>query len=494
VQLSLGRNVVASVGTAALWIGSALITVPLVLDAVGTEGFGVWTIALAVILFVGVAEAGLGAGIMRFVAVAHGAGARDQVARVAWTSLALYVAAGAALVGVAQLGAPLLVDLFDVPGDLRADAETMWRIVACILFFALVTNGLGSVQQGLERFGGFALSTAIGLAVQVVALVLLLPAAGLPGVALAALMQQAVIAAVRAWSIRDVLTGGRPSFLTRAHASELVGFSARMQLSAVATFANGQSDKVVLGLIGPAATVGQLGIGSQVAEAGRLVGGAAINPMVSRMATVHGGGDVSAMQALYARLDRLWVLTVLGATTISLAALQPLIQSWLGSGHDEAALLGGFLVVAFGINLLPGVPAAYLRAAGLPGFEARYALAVVLLNLPFSVVLGLLAGGRGVVAGTACAYAVGTVWFFVRTNHITPARPAILLERPLRVALALALAAAGALGWGLAMNELLPSGVALLPVAAGVGVALIAYLSITTGVRPTPANARQLLA
>jgi hypothetical protein len=44
------------------------------------------------------------------------------------------------------------------------------------------------------------------------------------------------------------------------------------------------------------------------------------------------------------------------------------------------------------------------------------------------------------------------------------------------------------------MTALLPSGVALVPVALGIGLSLVAFMSLTTGVRPTTANARALLA
>jgi O-antigen/teichoic acid export membrane protein len=494
VQIGLGRNVIASMGTALLWIGSALLTVPLILDAVGTAGFGVWTIALSIIIFIGVAESGLGTGILRFTAVARGEEASADIARVAWTSIALYLLVGLVLVGLTQVLAPSFTSAFDIPERLEGDAEEMFRITGLVMLAALLVAGLGNVQQGLERFEAYAVTTGIGLASQVMALVILLPDAGLPGVAWAALVQQAMMGIGRAWTLRQVFIGARPGLLGAARTRELVGYSLRMQMSALSTFVNNQSDKLVVGVIASASTTGQLGIASQVAEAGRVVAGQAVNPFVSRMAATHGRGDDDALTALYIRLDRLWKLTVMGATAIALAAMYPLIESWLGSGHDEAALLAGFLVVAFSINLLPGVGTAYLRAIGRPGIEARYGGLVILLNFAFTVPLGLAGGARGVVAGTTCAYALGTLWYWAQVRRFAPETPDRMLGSPLRLAAIMIATSAAALGWGLAMNALLPPGFALLPVAAGVGAALIVHLSATTGVRPTLANARALLA
>ncbi|HEX8646149.1 MAG TPA: oligosaccharide flippase family protein [Thermoleophilaceae bacterium] len=490
--MSLGRNVVASVVTSALTIGGALVSVPLIIDGVGTDGFGIWTIGLSIVLFLSVAEAGLGSGIMRFVAVAHGRDDRDGIARVAWTALGLYVAGGLVIVALAQLLAPPLASAFNVPARLEGDAETMFRLLGPIVLAALFSGGLANLQQGLERFPAYAVATALGVAAQVALLIVLLPGEGLRGVAYAALAQQLVAAGVRLVTVADVFTRSRPALLSRAETLALAGFSARVQMSAIATFANNQSDKLVLGVIAPATTVGQLGIGAQAAEAGRVVAASALNPLVTRMSLLY-GHEPEALPALYRRLHRLWLLTVMGATVIALAALQPLIEGWLGDGHDEAALLGGFLVFAYGVNLLTGIPSVYLRAVGNPGLEARYATLLVGINVVASVSLGILAGAYGVVAATALAYVIGTAWFFSRARGLVPAMQLREMGSGRVIAASLVLSAAAVFAWGFAANALLPSGLALPVVVAGMGAAVVAHLSVTTGVRPTLANARALV-
>jgi O-antigen/teichoic acid export membrane protein len=492
VQLSLGRNVVASVATSALTIGGALVSVPLIVDGIGTDGFGIWTIGLSIVLFLSIAEAGLGSGIMRFVAVAHGRDDHGEIARVAWTALTLYVAGGLVIVALAQLLAAPLAGVFNVPARLEEDAESMFRLLGPIVLAALFSSGLASLQQGLERFPAYAIATGLGVATQIALLIVLLPDEGLRGVAYAALAQQLVMAAARLLTVGHVFMRGRPALLSRAGTIELAGFSARVQMSAVATFANNQSDKLVLGVIAPATTVGQLGIGAQAAEAGRIVAASALNPLVSRMSLLYGHRP-DALPALYRRLHRLWLLTVTGATVIALATLQPLIEGWLGSGHDEAALLGGFLVFAFGVNLLTGVPGVYLRAVGQPGLEARYSALLVGVNLVASISLGILAGAYGVVAATALAYVVGTAWFFTRARGMVPPMPLREMGSVGVIVASLVVTAAAAFAWGFAANALLPSGVALPVVVAGMAAALLTHLSVTTGVRPTLANARTLL-
>ena len=116
---ALSRNVAASVLNAAAVVSISLVTVPLILDAVGTAGYGVWTLGLALILYASILETGLGPSIQRFTAFARGAGDDDTLGRLGWTTLALYLAGGLLGGGLLALLAPVLVDLFDLPRRLH---------------------------------------------------------------------------------------------------------------------------------------------------------------------------------------------------------------------------------------------------------------------------------------------------------------------------------------------------------------------------------------
>ena len=224
---------------------------------------------------------------------------------------------------------------------------------------------------------------------------------------------------------------------------------------------NWQSDKLVVGLVAPAATVGQLGIGAQFADGGRLLSGAALSPVQSSFAIAAGAGDEEGLRRRFAELHRLWVLGVLGAAVIGAASLLPLIEAWLGSGFGEAALLGVFLVLGSAAGLSTGTGVAYMRAIGRPGLEARMGPLIVVANLALTVPLALAAGARGVVIGTLGAYLIGAGWFFSQLRYHVPASPFHSPVEIVKVVL-LALVAGGiSLGLGLEAVASLPTVVSL---------------------------------
>jgi len=469
--------------TTAATVGVGLVTAPMIIAAVGLAGYGVWTVFRAVMVYVASAQLGLGPGVQRFTAISHGEERQARAARIFWTALLLYSALGSFALVASQLTAGELVSIFEFPEHLRGDADSMFRLMGVAMLLNLQAAAFINVLQGLERFTASAVTTAAASVVFVAAVALLAGPYGLVGLGYAAIAQQAAIMAVGALTLWRTISRARPSLMPSHDVRSLVGFSVKVQVAALSTLFNTQTDRLVVGVIAPARTVGQLGLGAQVAEAGRMLGAAAVTALVSRMSVVRGGRGEGDLSALYARISQVWIGSVTGVAIIAVASMYPVIASWLGSGYGDAAVFGALLVVGYGLWLITGPTSAYLRAMGLPGLEARYGAVVVVLNAVLTIALALAIGPLGVVIATVAAYAAGSTWFFVRVRQRTGLR---VLERPSNWASTLALAALAAgvsLGWGLLMAGALPAPLALLPTGLGTGAVTLGFLAWTGALR-----------
>ena len=495
MRAALGRNVVANLLATASGIVVALIALPIVLDEVGTAAYGVWTIGLALILFFSVADTGFAPAIQRWTALAHGAGNLPAAARILWSALLLYVVLGLAAMAVLALLAEPLTNLFDFPADLREDAIEMFRLVGVVMLVTMLAAAVGNVLQGLERFVAFGFTTAIAALANLAAIIVLLAdGRGIVGLAEAAIVQQLVMLVGRVWVLRDVLLAARPGLVPRAEMGEMAVFSAKLQPSVFAWLLNSQSDKIVMGLVASAATVGQLGVASQIADAGRLIAGAALAPIVTSLAVVRAGAEHQALQRHFAWTHRLWLEVILGGTIIALGSLYALILAWLGEGYGEATVFAVFLVAAMGGALLTGTAAAYLRAIGSPGLEGSYGLVMVALNVLFTVPLAIAFGSVGVVSGTLLAYTLAALWMLRRfaaraPETVRPTGPE--MARAALIACPVSLLAGGL---GALAATALPQGVALVPVLALTAGALLGFLSLISGRPLTPTGMRVLLA
>lgn len=493
MRSALGRNVVANTLSAIAGLSASIIAVPVILHHIGTDGYGVWVLGLTLILYLSIADAGFGPAIQRWTAVAHGSGDATAATRLLWTSVAIYmvIAVPAALVFAAL--APTLAALFADPGPLRDDAAEMFRLVSIALLLVLLTSAIGMVLTGLERFPAITLSAVLGAIIQLTAILLLLSAGrGLQGLAEALIIQQIVVLATRLVSLRDVLGAARPAILRRAELRQVIGFAGHLQVNALAGLINSQSDKIVVGLVATATVVGELGIASQLVDAGRLLVIAALAPVVSALAVTVGSGDGDKLRRQFAWMHRTWLYVVGGGTLIAMGALYPLVDSWIG-GHREAIVLGLVLTLANGVSLCTGTGIAYLRAVGRPQLEARLGPIIVGCNLVFTIPLAFAYGARGVVCGTLAAYVLGTLWFMRAFRALTPDLDHVAPRELVRPALVASLAAAGALAFGIAATSVLPTGVALVPVGIGTGVAFVLYLANVTGRSLRPSAVRTML-
>ena len=151
MRAALGINVVASVVNALAVIVSSLVAVPLILDAVGTAGYGVWALGVAIVVYASLADAGIGPAIQRFTAVARGAHDDAGMAQLLWTTGAAYAAAGVPAALLLWVGAGTLADVFDLPGAIRQDAVEMFRLLAIAVALALLSSGSGHFLAGGTR-------------------------------------------------------------------------------------------------------------------------------------------------------------------------------------------------------------------------------------------------------------------------------------------------------------------------------------------------------
>ena len=481
----LKRNIASSGLNVLVVIGASLVAVPFLIDRLGLAAYGVWTLVQTIVFYITTAELGFGPALARFTSLHATDPHRPR--QILMGALTLYLAAGLVIVLFCHLLADTFVDVFPVPAELASDTAATVRLIGWVSLAALVASALGHLLTGLERFDAFTWSNVAGSVAFLIALAVLMhEGARMQDAAYAALLQWGLVAAVRLVLLRRIVLSRGPRSPGRALVTDLFRFSMKLQGAVLATLLNTQTDRVVIGAVAPATTLGQAGVATQVADAGRFLGYAAFSPIMSRMAVTFGTGGVEALDPLLARQRRLWIVGVLGAIAIGIGAVRPAIEIWLGDGYDEAALFAALLIAGYGIGLLPSPEFGYLRAVGRPGLEGVYGVVTVVVNLVATVVLGLLAGALGVVIATAVAYSSSTAWVLLRARRSVPAST----DAPIpvvRLCAGMAVAGAAVYAAGEGLLAVVPRGIALIGLVVAVPGVIVLYLMALAGFDPVAA-------
>ena len=130
-----------------------VVSVPFIIRGLGTDRFGLLSLAWVVLGYFAIFDLGLGRATTKFVAEALGKGEEKEIPRIAWTSVTVQALFG--LLGSMFLIAltPLLVGrILNVPPELIGEAKVMFYILAPSVPIILISSSFQGILEAFQRF------------------------------------------------------------------------------------------------------------------------------------------------------------------------------------------------------------------------------------------------------------------------------------------------------------------------------------------------------
>lgn len=410
--MSVARHTVYNLSGAILPLGISLLTVPLYLQIIGLERYGVLALAWLLAGYLNFFDFGIGRATARRMAILHDAGAEARN-RLFWTSaamtLGLAVIAGAVFLPIAQAFLARMV----IPAPLRPElADALWLLVFAVPV-GVAQSQLNGVMEGRRAFGAL---NMISVAGNLLTALLPLATAYAFGPRLP-LLVAATLAARAAVLLAQLLTCARlvpltaPAWERREEVRGLLAFGGWATITAIAGPLLVYFDRFAIGAWLGAAAVGFYVIGYNLVAQLQVLPASftrAIFPRLAELAPDESlGRSADALRAMIAAVTPL--------TIIAVALAQPFLQLWLGR---EVARTSGpvtvILLTGFWINALAFVSFARLQAMGRPDQVAKIHLSEL---LPYAVLLyaGMALAG---LKGVAVAWAARCAADFLLLTHL----------------------------------------------------------------------------
>lgn len=401
----IARNTVLNMVGQGIPLLVGLATIPYIVRGLGTERFGILSIAWVLLGYFSLFDLGLGRATTKFAAEALGRREAERLPGLVWTSLAFQALSG--LVGSVVVAAltPLLVEsVLKIPAGMVAETKLAFFVIAASLPVVLATNALRGVLEAAQRFD---LVNYIKLPAS--ACVFLLPAVAVPfGLRLPGIVVLLVLARLGAtlgylgFCLRlfPVLRH-RPS-LDLKMVRPLVGFGGWATISSVIGPLLTYMDRFLIGALISIAAVGYYAAPYEAVTRLWILPGslaATLFPAFSSM----GASDRmrTELGRLYARSVKS-LLLVMGPLMALIVVFAPqILRLWLGQDFAEKSTLAlQILSVGVLINSLACVPFSLLQGMGRPDLSAKFHL----LELPvYAVLAWSLIGSMG-IAGAALAW------------------------------------------------------------------------------------------
>jgi O-antigen/teichoic acid export membrane protein len=149
----LARNTVWNLVGQVAPLVVAIFAIPLLIKGLGTDRFGVLTLAWVVIGYFSVFDLGLGRALTQLVAKKLGAGQEGEVPALAWTNLILVIIIGLVGTLVLSLFSPWLVKgALKIPKGLQPEALNAFYLLALSIPLVTSTAGLRGLLEAYQRF------------------------------------------------------------------------------------------------------------------------------------------------------------------------------------------------------------------------------------------------------------------------------------------------------------------------------------------------------
>lgn len=400
----LARNVVLNFIGQIIPIVVAVITIPYVIHGLGTERFGILSIAWVVIGYFGMFDLGLGRSTTKFVAEALGKGEKVRIPSIVWTSLISQIILGILGATILVLVTSFLVErILNIPHVFINEAKTILYLLSFSVPIIICSITLRGVLEAAQRFD---LVNAVKIPSN--CLVFLLPAIGvflgfgLPGIIILLIISRAVTIVIYFTLCFRIYPELRRSLLLDVKMIRpLFAFGGWVTVCVILGTILMYADRFFIGALRDIADVGYYSVPFEMlSRLGflPLVLGTTIFPAFSAMQL-----ERDKINKLYVRSVK-YLLLVMGTVTLVLIIFaSDILHLWLG-GEWASKTTMVFQILAVGIlfNALTHIPGNLLDGIGRPDLRAKLFFSYI---FPYALLLWFLVDKFG-IAGAALAWAL----------------------------------------------------------------------------------------
>lgn len=383
--MSLARNSVFNLFGQGVPFLAALVAIPPLIRGLGTDRFGVLTLAWMVIGYFSLFDLGLGRALTQVVSERVGAG-RDTVAPpLVWAALALMFAL--ALVGtlVTSLLAPWLVhSVLKIPALLQDETLHAFYMLAAAIPIVVVTAGLIGILSAFQQFGTLnAIRAPLGIYTFVAPLAVLPFSQSLRWVTAVLVAGRLLACAAYFWACWRVMPKLRRGLAQ--HYDEirpLFRFGAWMTVTNLTGPLMLYLDRFVIGALVSVAAVAYYATPYEMATKLLIVPGAVLGVLFPAFAASYRQDQVRLVR-LYIRGTKYIALLLFPVILLIVGFAHEGLRWWLG---DEFARFSTpvlqFLAIGVFINSLAQVLFTLLQGIGRPDLSAKLHLAELAAYLP----------------------------------------------------------------------------------------------------------------
>lgn len=363
----------------------ALFAIPLLIKGLGTDRFGVLTLAWVVVGYFSLFDFGLGRALTKVVAEKLGTGRQREIPAVVWTTLSLMIAFGF-LGGVIFVACAhwIVQDVLKVPDILKAETVNSFYLLAFSIPIVISTAGLRGILEAQQRFELVNVVRFIMGAFTYLGPLLVLPFSQ----SLFAVVGVLVAGRILTWLAHlffcfSTMPELRQSFtIDRAVIKPLIHFGSWMTVTNIVGPLMVYLDRFIIGALLTVSAVAYYTTPYEVVTKLWIIPGAMVGVLLPAFSASF-AHDRAVTSKLFGRVVKYIFLIMFPIALVIVTFAKEGLELWLGSefARNSAPVLQWLAAGVF-INSMAQVSFILLQGAGRPDLTAK----IHLLELPFYLV------------------------------------------------------------------------------------------------------------
>lgn len=380
----LARNMLLNLIGQGLPLLVGVVSVPLIIHGLGTDRFGLLSLAWVVLGYFAIFDLGLGRATTKFVAEALGKGDEKEIPRIAWTAVTVQAVFGLLGSIVLIVFTPLLVGrILNVSSVLTEEAKVMFYILAPSVPVVLISS---SFQGILEAFQRFDLVNAVKIPSSV--LTFLLPLLGLYfGFSLPGIVMLTLLARIGALLVYIMLDFRMMPHLRKYSGSlslfpHLFFFGGWVTVTNIVGPILVYLDRFLIGSLLSMAAVAYYSAPYEMVTRLNIISTSLSVTLFPAFSSLEGVENKEKIGIIFARSVK-YVLLALGPIVLIVGLFaRDILDFWLGARFSlESTIVLQVLALGVLINSIAHTPFALLQGVGRPDIPAKFHLLELLIYI-----------------------------------------------------------------------------------------------------------------
>lgn len=414
----LARNALLNLIGQVIPLIIGIIAIPFVIRGLGTDRFGLLSIAWVVLGYFTVFDLGLGRATTKFVSEALGKGDQEQVPRIVWTAVTVEALLGIAGAIVLALITPVLVGrVLNIPLALIAEAKITFYLLALSIPVVLISSSLLGVLAAAQRFD---LVNAVKIPTSCATF--LLPIVGLalgfnlPGiVVLIILARIGGLAAYIALNFREIPELKSYSG-TLAIFPKLFFFGGWIMVTSVVSPILVYFERFLIGSLLTVAALAFYSAPYEMVTRLKIIPASLTMTLFPAFSTLEGDQNKQKLATVFARSVKYILLTLAPLVLAICLFAEDILRIWLGTEFaKESTNVLQLLSIGVLINALAHTPLSLLQGVGRPDLPAKFHLLEMPIYIAMAWILVIKLGIVGAAIAWAIRVALDTLLLFVFT-------------------------------------------------------------------------------